>query len=531
MATALVAGTVWVLVRPAVDPVAQQFPAEVTSNAETTGVAVSTTAAGPDSSTPNPAPSVEPDACGERGSLRVAVTSIMTEVLREVAAEECVDLELTEIDGTAGAALLASGKVDVWVPDGREHAMAAGEGAWAAPVVAWSPIVLAAAPTTAQQISAAGAVPWGGVLAGQGTIQGIPVAAAGNSSAIALALGGELFAQAGVATGGDQRLALAATAGALRGLTWDDPARTTLPEGKLLAVELGDLGQAQIVPTAEGVLIIEIPWIAADPADPTSIRLLAGLTGADGQRRWAERGLFVPGSTGLEIAPGLTVTPRIHADPATTPFLWVMTGEGTRPGRVLAMVDVSGSMGEAEAGGLTPLQGIKTSVPLLIGGLQGKTSVGVWLFGHQLAPPHDWIEVAPVAPLSQNLPLLQQAITLTEPQRTGTSLHRTVLDAYTTMQAGYDPTFTNILGIFTDGRNEDAPTGIDLDTLKAEISRIADPERPIMLLCFGYGEADVDALNQIVAANNGLGLVSEINQPEHILGALIEANAAALSFS
>lgn len=542
VAAAVAATSVWVIVRSGDEGTAA---ASVTDAADISVAGTSLSSAPPSvlaageprvselPTTAAPTSSAAPT-CAELLPLRVATTAGLAPVLIEVAERECIDLAVTEVTAVGGAALLGAGEVDVWVPDSREYGSVVGEGAWAAPAVAWSPIVLAAEPTTAGQLAAAGSVPWGGLLVGQGKLGEIPAAVAPVSGGTSFAVGGALLAGAVAATG-DQRTALAATAGALLGVQRVEEGQelSAIPAGSVRATELRNLGSAEVIPTTEGYPVLEAPWIAADPtgaAGPAMSRMLSGLADSDGVRTLLEHDLLAPGAAQVTVAEGVTGPALMMAEPTRTSLLWAMTGQGTRPGRTLAVLDVSGSMGDVQADGQTAMQGVKASAPLLFGAFTGETAVGLWIFGNQLNPPNDWSELVPIAPLSQSAQAIQEAVATIEPQRTGTSLNATVLAAYQNLQAGYDPNATNILGIFTDGRNEDAPGGIDLPTLQAQIAAIADPSRPIVLLCFGYGEADTEALGQMVAANGGLGGVWDIDQPEHIVGAMIEATAATLSF-
>lgn len=544
VAAAVAATSVWVIVRSGEDGTSVAG-ATVTSTPEVSVAGTSLSrpsassaadlpaVAAPPTSIAAPTSSAAPT-CADLLPLRVATTTGLAPALREVAETECVELTVTEVAAVQGAALLGAGEVDVWVPDSREYGSVVGEGAWAAPAVAWSPVVLAAEPATAGQLSAAGSVPWAGLLVGQGKLGEVPAAVAPVSGGTSFAVGGALLAGAVAATG-DQRTALAATAGTLLGIgrTEEGQELSPIPAGTVRATELRNLGSAAVIPTTEGYPVLEAPWIAADPtgaAGPAMSRMLTGLAEETGVLALAEQGLLPPGAAQVTVADGVTGPALMMAEPTRTSLLWAMTGEGSRPGRTLAVLDVSGSMGDVQADGLTPMQGVKASAPLLFGAFTGETAVGLWTFGNQLNPPHDWTELVPIAPLAQNAQAIQDAMATVEPQRTGTSLNATVLAAYKHLQATYDPNATNIVGIFTDGRNEDAPGGIDLATLQAEIAAIADPNRPIMLLAFGFGEADTAALQQMVAANGGLGGVWDIDQPQHIIGAMIEATAATLSF-
>ena len=91
------------------------------------------------------APVEETQTCASLDPVRIAAAAAKVPVLEDVAEQACVDLVLAQTSATSGAADLAAGTVDVWIPDSREYAIAAGaDAAAAAPSTAWSPIVMAA---------------------------------------------------------------------------------------------------------------------------------------------------------------------------------------------------------------------------------------------------------------------------------------------------------------------------------------------------------------------------------------------------
>lgn len=100
------------------------------------------------------APVEETQTCASLDPVRIAAAAAKVPVLEDVAEQACVDLVLTQTSATSGAADLAAGTVDVWIPDSREYAIAAGaDAAAAAPSTAWSPIVMAAESGTAAQVA------------------------------------------------------------------------------------------------------------------------------------------------------------------------------------------------------------------------------------------------------------------------------------------------------------------------------------------------------------------------------------------
>ena len=112
----------------------------------------------------------------------------------------------------------------------------------------------------------------------------------------------------------------------------------------------------------------------------------------------------------------------------------------------------------------------------------------------------------------------------------GTALNTSVVDAVAHVRETWDPDRANLVMIFTDGRDEDAPGTLDLASSIAALQAGADPARPVQLAIFGYGAADTAALQQMVDANGGEGGVYPIASSAQVLGAFAEAVGDGLIF-
>lgn len=471
--------------------------------------------------------------CTPVGTIRIAAAPGVDNVLRDVARASCITLTLTEAPAAKGASLLADGSVDAWVPDSRQYAYAAGAKlAAAAPSVAWSPVVMAGPVATVDRVTTPA---WGALLPGQGTIDGISVGIQNRSSGASMALAGALTGLAMAKANNDRYLGLAGAAGAITRMK-STPVGGGVAAGTLQALEQRLAKGLAEVPTAEGVPILDAPWIS-DKQQNTKIAaiqkiFLTSLGGAAGSKARAAHGFLEPGVKHVTLSDGVTVPALSGIDMSLMGALFGLTGEGLRPGNTLAVMDVSGSMGERVTGQRMPaIEGVKSSAPLMIAALGSDTKLGLWEFGYQLDPPNDYIDLAPMAELGKSKQTFLDWIDNLQPKKSGTSLNSTVLAAYKHVQANYDPSRTNLIAIFTDGRDEDAPSGIDLPTLRRQLAAVADPQRPIGILFFGYGDVDSAAMKQIVAADGGFGGVWHITVPEQIIGVLMEATGSMASFS
>lgn len=161
----------------------------------------------------------------------------------------------------------------------------------------------------------------------------------------------------------------------------------------------------------------------------------------------------------------------------------------TRPGRMLAVVDVSGSM-EIRV----PTANNQTRFQVLIeAARQGMAlfdddwQVGLWTFSTNLDPPHDYDEIIPIREMSINRPLLLDAMDTLRPKPNGgTGLYDTMLAAYKQVQQGWDPAVVNSVVLMTDGRNDDS-NSITLDQLLASLQTVMDARYPINVIAIGFG--------------------------------------------
>jgi Ca-activated chloride channel homolog len=208
---------------------------------------------------------------------------------------------------------------------------------------------------------------------------------------------------------------------------------------------------------------------------------VAGLRGADGA---GTRAGFtaVPGAPTKAAAP-LPAAAVVGRALAT----WIVV---TMPARMLAVIDVSGSMltPVAAAGGATRGQVSAEAARRGIELFDDSWAVGLWVFSTKLEGDRDYREILPIAPMRTQRAKLQSAIAKVQPIAGGeTGLYDTVLAAYQTVQTGWDPKAVNSVVILTDGFNRDG-SGLTLGQLVAELQRVRDPKRPIQVIAIGIGD-------------------------------------------
>jgi hypothetical protein len=178
----------------------------------------------------------------------------------------------------------------------------------------------------------------------------------------------------------------------------------------------------------------------------------------------------------------------------------------TQPGRMLAVLDISGSMAEAvpTAGGASRETVAVTAAKRGLGLFDDAWEVGLWTFSTQLSGNTDYRQLVPICPLSGCRAQVGSALDGVRPKPNGeTGLYDTVLAAYQTVQQDWDASRNNSVVILTDGQNED-PVGISLTQLVSTLQRIRDPQRPVEVIALGIGDQVSQAeLSKITQATGG----------------------------
>jgi Ca-activated chloride channel family protein len=186
-----------------------------------------------------------------------------------------------------------------------------------------------------------------------------------------------------------------------------------------------------------------------------------------------------------------------------------------RPSRVLALVDVSGSMAAQVPGtdGSSRIElarkAINRTLPLFAPG----SAAALWRFSANLTPSTDYEQiVSPTALNAQSRQRFRAAVDgLTAVPDGGTGLYSSILGAFRYARAGYDPRRVNSVVVLSDGRDEHAAAHrVGLRALLHAIDAEQDPRRPVAVIAIAYGpDADAAALRAITATSGGILYTSE----------------------
>lgn len=178
----------------------------------------------------------------------------------------------------------------------------------------------------------------------------------------------------------------------------------------------------------------------------------------------------------------------------------------TGPARMLAVIDVSGSMllKVPTAGDLTRIQLTVQTARTGLDLLDDTWSVGLWAFAAQLDGDRDYRQLVPIGLLSSRRPQLLAALDTIEAGRgNNTGLYDTVLASYQAVQDDWQPGKANSVVLFTDGvGNDDPDGGLSEAGLLTRLKEVADPKRPVQMVLIGIGdEVDQKQLERIATAS------------------------------
>ncbi|PWW65665.1 substrate-binding domain-containing protein [Actinokineospora spheciospongiae] len=174
--------------------------------------------------------------------------------------------------------------------------------------------------------------------------------------------------------------------------------------------------------------------------------------------------------------------------------------------RVQVLMDVSGSMAQEVPGTDLDRMTVTTRAAVLgLGLFKPDTKLSYTLFSTNLDGDRDYKELLPMKPVRDHLAAgaREQVAAIKAVPGGATGLYDTVLAAYRSGRADWEPGRLNLVIIMTDGRNEDG-NGINRDDLLAELDKLQDPRRPLPIVGVGIGpDVDKAELDALSAATGG----------------------------
>jgi Ca-activated chloride channel family protein len=262
----------------------------------------------------------------------------------------------------------------------------------------------------------------------------------------------------------------------------------------------------------EGTLMSDNPFVVLEASWADAQRkavaadFLTYLRSSDSQRRLTEAGFRTfdgkPGASITDSKQLIADQPKVVLNaPAPAVLAGVRsTWEQVRKrARVLLLMDVSGSMGEAvPSAGASRLQLAQRAALNAAGQFSDTDEVGLWAFTTDL-PSGVYAELVPVQRLGPQRQDLREAIEGLTPLA-GTPLYAATRRAVDQMRLGADPSKINAVVLLTDGRNE-YPDDTDVDGLVRQLAG-ASVESGIRVFSIAYGDqADLTTLRRISEAS------------------------------
>lgn len=488
--------------------------------------------------------------------LNVVTATSFAPVLRRVAGRladgpDCLALTVTQSDGQAAAATMASTGADLWIPDDGSWAKLPNTaklatGGLAGTVLASSPLYFVTRADAAPLPDSAKS--WLGLdelLVQAGSSWHLALtdpAASGDAMTAAGGLTEAMIGSQGTLVAALDLLRIWQASNPLTGIGFAPPTQpnqvTMMTESALIAS--GHAKDYTIVAPTDTTRLLRYAWYpsAVAMANPTTegalTRLHQVLAGPDGAADLDAAGLRgpiwpAPAPKAAADLPPVTAAAAPAVSEHHMYHVLATWNPALRQSNMLVVVDVSGSMKEAAPGTTTPkIALVRSGIDQVVQLLPDSAQLGLWEFGSLLDPPNDWRSLVDPAPLAADQrQRLAGAEKNLQARNTGTGLYDTILGAYRYQQAHYQSSMPNVLVLITDGVNQDDPDSITLDQLNAGLAA-TDPNKRVQLSVFGIGnQLPVAALNSALAPVGGQ--VDQVQTPDQVIGALVHAVSGALS--
>jgi Ca-activated chloride channel family protein len=471
----------------------------------------------------------------------------------------CVHVSVKSVGSADEERRLASApsaETTVWIPDSSLWAkrLAADESEGVggdvrvdlgAPIAS-SPIVLVAAPSVAARLRR---VAWNGVVSGKPptTIPDPTVNTEGLLSLLAMRFAGGTGGKAvpnaqlvGVMVAVSHADLPNAAAGFAK-LTTSPASAPVFAASEQEVIEAnkaaGSTAATALYPS-EGTLSLDYPVVRLAHADEASG--LGAAAKAFEQQLRTQTAVAQFAAAGLRDGTGGTLRAAVNGveagevvrlpmpdntDALDTVRMWSAASQDSR---LLAVIDVSGSMNDRTVSGQTKIQIVAGAVQAAQGFFPESGAVGLWVFSTNQTPSSDWAQLVPLGALnakvgriSRRQAIAAAAASMPSRVRGNTGLYDTTLAAFDLVRDTYDPSKVNSVVLFTDGRNID-PGGLTLAQLLAALRARVDPARPVPIITIGTGaDIDIPALQAISAVTGGKTYV--VKDPRDIRGVFLDA--------
>ncbi|WP_262284690.1 VWA domain-containing protein [Micromonospora sp. MA102] len=224
----------------------------------------------------------------------------------------------------------------------------------------------------------------------------------------------------------------------------------------------------------------------------------------------APQGAPSPANGGASAVPPSGQGGAADLDPVAIQKATTTWSVATQSGRMLCVIDVSGSMKKAvaTANGASREQVTVAAASQGLGLFDDSWSIGLWTFSTNLNGSQDYQELIGIKPLSSNRGPIQQRLAGIRPSDGDTGLYDTMLAAYKKVQQDWEPGKVNSIVLFTDGKNDD-DNGISQKDLLNQLKQLRDEEQPVQVIIIGIGtEVSRTELKSITDVTGGGSFVT-----------------------
>ncbi|MCE1178065.1 MAG: substrate-binding and VWA domain-containing protein [Micrococcales bacterium] len=274
-----------------------------------------------------------------------------------------------------------------------------------------------------------------------------------------------------------------------------------------------------------GTTALDYPWIAASHLSPEAsavaravqAELASDATATELKAAGFRREPTDPGPT-FAGSSGGPFTALTELKPSARTAAITQWQSVKKDMRMLAVIDVSGSMKQPVNATTTRMQVAQGAASTALKILPAGSQIGGWAFSTDKAGPgKDWREMVPVRQLdapvaggTQRDALLKAVGSMPGLIGGDTGLYDTTLAAWRYMHSSYDPNYINSVVILTDGKNDDPRGGVSLAKLLETIRKEGDAERPVKVITIGIGEnTDPAAAAAVAKATGGSSFVAK----------------------
>lgn len=261
------------------------------------------------------------------------------------------------------------------------------------------------------------------------------------------------------------------------------------------------------------LFIVDAPWVSAEQKRGAQA-FVDFVLQPENQRQVLRYG-FRPGNPQVALGAPINEANGVDPDqpqttlgvpePAVLVRLIERWGEQRKGAKVMLVVDVSGSMGEEAAPGVTKLDLAKQAAIDALRQFKADDLVALRIFSTNIGPADhlDYADLVGFGPIGQQRERIESRLRDLIPTE-GTPLFTVAGASFNDVKREYDPKLINAVVLLTDGRNED-PNNNDLDglirTLRASSEGVSST--PVRVFTIGYGaDADLGVLRRIAETTN-----------------------------